>query len=100
EGAAPKPYTDNVEAYQSYLKGRFFWNQRTGEGIKKAIAYFEQAIAVDPNYALAYAGLADCYNLGVWYVPFEPRAALTHAKAAAAKALALDPTLSEAHNAM
>jgi adenylate cyclase len=99
-GEAPKRYTDNVEAFQAYLKGRYFWNKRTGEGITKAIEYFDQAIAIDPKYALAYAGLADCYSLGVWYVPLEPKQATVNAKAAAAKALKLDETLSEAHNAM
>ena len=98
--ATPKRYTDNVEAYQAYLKGRYFWNKRTGEGIKRAIEHFDQAIAIDPKYALAYAGLADCYNLGVWYVPLEPKQATVNAKAAAAKALELDDALSEAHNAM
>src|SRR4026209_2310016 len=59
---AKKP-TENPEAYELYLKGRFFWNKRTGVDLRKAIEYFQQAIAKDPNYALAYAGLADCYDL-------------------------------------
>ena len=89
--------TVNPEAYQLYLKGRYFWNRRTQEGLKKAIDYFNQAIAVDPNYALAYSGVADCYPplayLG--YVP--PNEALSRAKASAAKALEIDESLAEAH---
>ncbi len=89
--------TVNPEAYQLYLKGRYFWNRRTQEGLKKAIDYFNQAIAVDPNYALAYSGVADCYPplayLG--YVP--PNEALSRAKAAATKALEIDESLAEAH---
>ena len=56
-----KSYTANPEAYQDYLKGRYWWNKRSEEGYNKGIEYFRQAIAKDPNYALAYAGLADCY---------------------------------------
>src|SRR5262249_5748078 len=63
---ASKP-TENPEAYQLYLKGRYFWNRRTGENLKTAIDYFQQAIDKDPAYALAYAGLADCYALGPVY---------------------------------
>jgi TolB-like protein/DNA-binding winged helix-turn-helix (wHTH) protein/Tfp pilus assembly protein PilF len=92
--------TVNPEAYQLYLKGRYFWNRRTQEGLKKAIDYFNQAIALDPNYALAYSGVADCYPplayLG--YVP--PNEALSRAKAAAAKALEIDESLAEAHAAL
>jgi tetratricopeptide (TPR) repeat protein len=92
--------TVNPEAYQLYLKGRYFWNRRTQEGLKKAIDYFNQAIAVDPNYALAYSGVADCYPplayLG--YVP--PNEALSRAKAAATKALEIDESLAEAHAAL
>ena len=58
-----KSYTANPEAYQDYLKGRYWWNKRTEEGLNKGIEYFQQAIAKDPNYALAYSGLADCYSL-------------------------------------
>ena len=57
-----KSYTANPEAYQDYLKGRFWWNKRTEEGLNKGIEYFQQAIEKDPNYALAYSGLADCYS--------------------------------------
>jgi TolB-like protein len=85
------------EAYQLYLKGRYYWNRRTEEGFHRAIEYFSGAIEKDPNYALAYAGLADCYNLlGVFgYVP--PRDAYPRGKAAATKALELDEELAEAH---
>ena len=94
-----QPQAVNGEAYESYLKGRFFWNKRTGEGLKKAIDYFSQAIQEDPNYAPAYAGLADSYALaGDWkYGVLAPREAYPRAKAAAKKAIALDSTLGEAH---
>ena len=96
-----KRYTDNVEAYQAYLKGRYFWNKRNGEGFAKAIAYFQQAIEIDPNYALAYAGLADSYILKRIYALLEPGETLQQmeakAKAAAEKALEIDETLAEAH---
>ena len=85
--------TENSEAYQLYLKGRFYWNKRTGAGFNQAIDYFRQAIEKDPNYALAYAGLADCYVLR----PGRQNQELSKAKEAAARALALDPTLAEAH---
>ena len=88
-----KRYTDNAEAYQLYLKGRFYWNKRTGEGFNQAIDYFRQAIEKDPNYALAYAGLADCYVLR----PGRQNLELSKAKEAAVHALAIDPKLAEAH---
>ena len=89
----------NPVAYEAYLKGWYFWNKRTGEGLKKAIDYFNQAIQTDPNYAAAYAGLADSYGLaGDWqYGVLAPREAYPRAKAAATKAIALDSTLGEAH---
>ena len=90
---ATKRYTDDAEAYQLYLKGRFFWNQATIAGFKKSIEYLQQAIDKDPKYALAYAGLADAYLfLGSFWVE-----AISEAKAAALKAIELDPTLAEAH---
>ena len=91
--------TVNRDAYEAYLKGRFFWNKRTADGMKKAIDYFNQAIEKDPNYAQAYAGLADSYALaGDWqYGVLTPREAYPKAKAAATKAIALDSTLGEAH---
>ena len=89
----------NPEAYEAYLKGRYFWNKRTGDGLKKATAYFTRAIEIDPNYAEGYSGLADSYALsGDWkYGVLPGREAFAQAKAAAAKALALDDSLGEAH---
>ena len=92
----------NPEAYESYLKGRFFWNKRTAEGLRVALAYFNQAIEEDPNYAQAYSGLADTYALlGDWqYAVMTPAQAYPKAKAAALKALELDSALGEAHNSL
>jgi TolB-like protein/DNA-binding winged helix-turn-helix (wHTH) protein/Flp pilus assembly protein TadD len=92
----------NPEAYESYLKGRYFWNKRTAEGLKVALAYFNQAIDEDPKYAPAHSGLADTYALlADWeYGVMTPREALPKAKAAAIKALELDATLGEAHNSL
>ena len=92
----------NPEAYVSYLKGRYFWNKRTADGLKVAVAYFNQAIEEDPNYARAYSGLADTYALlGDWqYAVMTPKEALPKAKAAAIKALQLDSALGEAHNSL
>ncbi len=89
----------NPDAYEAYLKGRYFWNQRTADGLKKAADYFNQAIEKDPNYAQAYAGLADSYALlGDWeYGVLAPKEAYPRAKAAATKAIELDSTLGEAH---
>ncbi len=89
----------NPEAYESYLKGRYFWNKRTADGLSKAIDYFNEAIDKDPTYAQAYAGLADSYALaGDWkYALLAPTEAYPKAKAAATKAIALDGTLGEAH---
>src|SRR6266513_1627728 len=92
-----KAPTANPEAYELYLKGRFFWNQRTGEDLHKAIGYFEQAIAKDPNYALAYVGSADSYLLLSSYSNISPRESLPPPRAALEKALALDDSLAEAH---
>ena len=87
------------QAYEAYLKGRFFWNKRTGDDLQKAAGYFNQAIERDANYAQAYSGLADTYSLlGDWqYGVLAPREALPKAKAAAARALLIDSTLGEAH---
>jgi TolB-like protein/Flp pilus assembly protein TadD len=92
----------NPEAYESYLKGRYFWNKRTADGLKAALAYFNQAIDEDPNYAQAYSGLADTYALlGDWqYAVMPPKEGLPKAKAAAIKALELDSALGEAHNSL
>ena len=92
----------NPEAYDAYLKGRYFWNKRTGEGLKKAVDYFDSAIATEPSYAKAYSGLADSYALmGDWeYGILSPRDAFPRAKEAATKALALDENLSDAHTSL
>jgi TolB-like protein/DNA-binding winged helix-turn-helix (wHTH) protein/Tfp pilus assembly protein PilF len=92
----------NPEAYESYLKGRYFWNKRTGDGLKVALAYFNEAIEEDPKYAQAYSGLADTYALlGDWqYAVMTPKQSFPKAKAAAIKALELDNTLGEAHNSL
>ena len=92
----------NPQAYQSFLKGRFFWNKRTADGLKAALAYFNQAIEEDPKYAQAYSGLADTYSLlGDWqYAAMTPKEALPKAKAAAIRALELDDALGEAHNSL
>jgi TolB-like protein/Tfp pilus assembly protein PilF len=92
--------TENTEAHQLYLKGRFFWNKRTGNDLKKSIDYFEQAIAADPNYALAYAGIADAYAFLPGYTAGSPRDCYPKAIAAAKKALELDDTLAEAHTTL
>ena len=92
-----KTPTTNNEAYELYLKGRFFWNKRTGTDLRKAIDYFNQAIAKDPNYALAYSGLADSYLLLSPYGAAAPKDSVPQAKAAVKKALELDGTLAEAH---
>jgi eukaryotic-like serine/threonine-protein kinase len=95
-----KRYTQNVEAYQFYLKGRYHWNRRTPEGLDKAIVLFEQAIKVDPTYALAYSGIADCYNFLGWdpYGVSDPKITLPRAIAAARRALEIDDALAEAYN--
>ena len=89
--------TENTEAHQLYLKGRFFWNKRTGNDLKKSIDYFNQAIAADPKYALAYAGVADAYVLLPSFTADTPRDCYPKAEVAAKKALEFDDTLAEAH---
>jgi len=90
-------YTRNAEAYQLYLKGRYFWNKRTTEGMKKGLESFEQAIRLDPDYAAAYVGLADCYGVLSQVGDFSPNDVMPKAKAAALDALRIDETLAEAH---
>ncbi len=92
-----KRYTDNIEAYNHYLKGRYFWNMRTEKSLDKAIAHFQEALQKDDTYALAYAGLADAYNLVPWYSSKAPGEVYSMAKNAALKALEFDDTLAEAH---
>jgi Tfp pilus assembly protein PilF len=93
--------TQNSEAYQLYLQGRFYWNRRTTGGVNKAVDYFQQAIAKDPTYALAYSGLAGSYfSLARVSAALSPKEAGVKARQAAERALELDPTLGEAHAAM
>ena len=98
ENGLASHYTENNEAYQLYLKGRFYWSKRTGEALNKSIEYFSQAIERDPSFALAYAGLADSYVVPANRLP--PREAMPKAKAAAMRALELDETLAEAHTSL
>jgi eukaryotic-like serine/threonine-protein kinase len=93
--AAARPV--NREAYQAYLKGRFYWNKRTSDGMMKAAEQFELAISLDPDWPLGYAGLADAYGLMPQYAPVRPSEAMPKAKAAAARALEMDKSLAEAH---
>lgn len=92
--------TSNTEAYQLYLRGRFHWSKRSQEELEKAVVFFKQAIEKDPNYALAYSGLADTYGLFPRYGAFRPKEYMPQAKAAAIKALELDPNLAEAHTSL
>src|SRR5215469_11536416 len=94
-----KPTAD-LEAHELYLKGRYLWNRRTAENLKKALSYFQQAADKDPNYALAYAGIADTCGLFSVYGVGAPQEYLPLARAAAEKALALDDSLAEAHTSM
>ena len=96
-----KRNTENGEAYQLYLRGRYYWNKRTNEGVKKGLEYFQQAIDRDPAYALAYAGVADSYAVGDGlYLGLPAREARPKAKAAAMKALEIDSSLAEAHTTL
>jgi len=95
-----KTYTNNLEAYNLYLRGLYFWNKRTDEDLKKSVEYFKKAIERDPKYALAHAGLADSYMiLGCWAF-LSPDKSFPEAKKAALKALEIDPLLGEAHSAL
>lgn len=89
-----------LEAYRLYLKGRNAWNKRTGDALLQAIEFFNQAIAIDPNYGAAYAGLADCYNMLVVYGRLQPKEGFPKAKEAATKALEIDESSAEAHTSM
>ncbi len=95
-----KTSTNNGEAYQAYLKGRYYWNKRTDEGFKQAIGFFQEAIVKDPNYALAYTGLADCYTLRSDYGYFPPKEGYALAKGAVTLALKYDDSLAEAHTSL
>ena len=93
-----KHYTENTEAYQLYLKGRYHWNKRNPEGFRKALEYFQQAIEKDPTYALAYTGLSDTYTTGSGlYLGLPSKEAYPRGRAAALKALEIDDSLAEAH---
>jgi TolB-like protein/Tfp pilus assembly protein PilF len=93
-------HTENAEAYQLYLRGRFYWNRRTEAGITKAVEFFKQAIGIDPGYARAYAGLADCYAMLVEYSAQPPRELFPKVKEAALKAIEIDDALAEAHTSL
>jgi eukaryotic-like serine/threonine-protein kinase len=93
-------HTANGEAYELYLKGRFYWNKRTGESLKKSLEYFNQAIEKDPTYAPAYVGLADAYIVIPFFSVGSPQDSYPKAKAAAKRALEIDDNLAEAHTAM
>jgi TolB-like protein/Tfp pilus assembly protein PilF len=96
---AKKP-TENPEAYELYLKGRLIWNRRTEADLRKAAEYFQQAIDKDSSYALAYAGLADCYSTLAGYISTAPKELIDRAFAPARRALELDDSLAEAHTAL
>jgi len=98
--AALKRGTENAEAYRHYLRGRFFWNQRTAEALRRSAEHYQRAIAEDPGYALAYAGLAQTYVLFGWLSVAAPRESMPRARAAALQALELDETVAEAHAAL
>ncbi len=95
-----KHSTVNADAYQVYLKGRFYWNKRTKDGLLKGLEYFEKAIEADPGYAPAYSGVADSYTLLGRYSYLSPKEAMPKGKAAALKALEIDDTLGEAHTSL
>ncbi|MEK6321711.1 MAG: winged helix-turn-helix domain-containing protein [Acidobacteriota bacterium] len=93
-----KRYTENSDAYELYLKGRYYWNKRTTDGLERSLHCFHQAIGIDPSYALAYAGLADSYTLlgDVGFTTIQPKEAFSKGKEAATRALEIDDTLAEA----
>ena len=95
-----KSYTTNPQAYQAYLQGRFLWNKRTPENLLKAVGEFEKAKQLDPNFALAYVGLADCYVLLAEYRAMSPAESFPKARAAASKALEIDSRLAEARTSL
>ncbi len=94
-----KRHTESIEAYQLYLKGRYYFNRQTADDFMKGLGYFERAIHFDPNYALAYAGLADCYY-GLSFLSLSSKEAMPRAREAAQKALEIDDTLAEAHTSL
>ena len=100
EKALTKGYTNNNDAYQLYLKGRFHFAKRTKPDVERSVEYFKRAVELDPNFALAYAAIADSYNGMTAYPYMAPKLAVPLAKAAASRALEIDPTLAEAHTAL
>ena len=100
EAGLAKRFTESTKAYQAYLRGRHHWNKRTVDGLRLALVHFQEAIDLDPNYALAYTGLADTFNILGYYNTQRPHDAYPRGKAAAARALALDDSLAEAHASM
>ncbi len=98
--AALKRGTENAAAFEHYLRGRHCWNQRTADSVRQAVEHFERALAEDPGYALAYAGLAECYVLFPWLSVAPPHVSMPKARAAAERALAIDDTVAEAHAAL
>ena len=90
-------YTENADAYQLYIKGRYFWNKRTPAALQQSLEFFRQAIDLDPTYSSAYAGMADAYALLVWQEQLPRTEFIARAKAAASKAIAIDETLAEPH---
>jgi tetratricopeptide (TPR) repeat protein len=98
--SAPVSPAGRAEAEDLYLKGRYYWNKRTPADLNKAVDYFTQAIVRDPDYAKAYVGLSDCYNLLREYTVMPPEEAYPRAMAAAKKAIELDPSSAEAHNSL
>lgn len=99
-GVLVKPATTDLKAHDLYLKGRYFWNKRTSEALRKSVVFFEDAIRHDPGYALAYCGLADALALRIDYDNARPSEVLPKAKEAALRALELEPGLAEAHAAL
>lgn len=95
-----KQYTQNTKAYQLYLQGRYYWNKRTAQGLEKAVEHFKRAVEIDPEFALAFAGLADCYILISDYGQVRPKDSYPQAKAAATRALQMDDSLAEAHTSL
>jgi len=95
-----KRYTENQEAYNQYLKGRYFWNRRYEGGLQRGIECFQKAINCDPDYALAYSGMADCYGLLGLFGYVHPKIAFSNARIAADKAIELDDSIGEAHSSM
>ncbi len=100
ETGLAKKYTNDNEAYQLYLKGRFNWNKRTSDGLQAAVQYYDQAIEKDPGFALAYAGLAETYVIFGAYGSLRPAESMPRAKAAALRAIELDSSLAEPHAAL